>query len=631
MAAAQAARARVMAMSEAKTAHETLCRRVEEVGRLDRRCALTAGSGRLLWLIGGPLLALVGLQYWIGLPYYLRAPIFPLLAAAALYLGWKFVVRELLKKYTTTRAALLVEEMRPDLMTRLVSAIEIYPELENPAPRFDPGLVQALVIHAQRSTQSDDFCAVIDRAPARRQLMAAAVTMAAWIAAFALDASGMSASLLSMGNAWSEVRQLVQKASGARIVIDPLSQPAYLVGSDVSIHATQRGFHENEMTFFFKAEDDQKWQSAQLTVNGSGSASHLAKSAAKTFECYFVSGRIQSDHMTVLVTERPRIVNLKVETELPLYARRAPVIEPHSDGNLREKLFGSTVTLTIESNKKLKSAILKRSSSKEPENLVVGGQYARAVLRLSNEEWLADNAPAVIQETYTLQLTDEYGFSNEDLAHASELSVVKDQPPTVALVGVPNRSSADEPHVLEQALGGISALIRAKDDYGISKVTLFYRVESLDTNAEKSKDSRARAFTLPQAEIQQLNMLHFSETGAHVGDRIVFWAEIEDAYDLEPKKGPHKVKTPIFKIAVVSQEEMFDNLVNRDTWSPVWYDELKRASLPGREVQLRSSPEGEAAAKVAAKLLNAPQMGDSVRESDQQLIQDYFNSLNVAK
>lgn len=620
-----------MAMSEAKTAHETLCRRVEEVGRLDRRCALTAGSGRLLWSTGGPLLALVGLQYWIGLPYYLRAPIFPLLAAAALYLGWKFVVRELLKKYTTTRAALLVEEKRPDLMTRLVSAIEIYPELENPAPKFDPGLVQALVIHAQRSTQSDDFCAVIDRAPARRQLMAAAATIAAWIAAFALDSSGMSASLSSIGNAWSEVRQLVQKASGAKIVIDPLSQPAYLVGSDVSIRATQNGFHENEMTFFFKAEDEQKWQSASLTVNVGGSATHLAKSAAKTFECYFVSGRIQSDHMTVLVTERPRIVNLKIETELPLYARRAPVIEPHSDGNLREKLFGSTVTLTIESNKKLKSAILKRSSAKEPENLVVGGQYARAVLRLNNEEWLADAAPAVIQDTYTLQLTDEYGFSNEDAGHASELSVVKDQPPTVALVGVPNRSSADEPHVLEQALGGISALIRAKDDYGISKVTLYYRVESLDTNAEKSKDSRARAFTLPQAEIQQLNMLHLSETGAHVGDRIVFWAEIEDAYDLEPKKGPHKVKTPTFKIAVVSQEEMFDNLVNRDTWSPVWYDELKRASLPGREVQVRSSPEAEAAAKVAAKLLNAPQMGDSVRESDQQLIQDYFNSLNVAK
>ena len=620
-----------MAIAEAKSAHETLCRRVHDVAQLKRRCSLSAGSGRMMWMLGAPLLILLGMENWIGLPYYLRAPILPLLALTAIYLGWRLIVRELLKKYTSTSAALLVEEKRPELMTRLVSAIEIFPDLEKADPRFDPGLVQALVIHAQRSTQADDFCAVIDRAPARRQLMAAAATLAVWIAAFSLDPSGMRHSLFSMGNAWNEVRQLVAKAGGAKIVIDPLGQPAYLVGSDVSINAAQKGFHEDAMTFFFKGEDEQTWQSAPLQVDAGGRASHVAKSATKTFECYFVSGRIQSDHVTVLVTERPRIVNLKVETELPMYARRAPVIEPHSDGNLREKLFGSTVTLTIESNKKLKSATFKRSSSAEAENLVVGGQYARVVLRLTNEQWLAENAPPLIQETYALQLTDDYGFSNDDAAHNYELSVIKDQPPTVALIGIPNRSSADEPHILEQTLGGISVLVRAKDDYGISKVTVYYRVEGLETNAEKSKDNRVRAFTVPQAELQQLNMFHLSETGAHVGDRIVFWAEVEDAYDLEPKKGPHKVKTPTFKIAVVSQEEMFDNLVNRDTWSPVWYDELKRASLPGREVQVRSAPDAEAAAKVAAKLLNAPQMGDSVREADQQLIQDYFNSLNVVK
>lgn len=620
-----------MAFEQARSAHDTLCRRVAGVAGLHRRCAIGSGMGRFVWVMGAPFLALIAVELFIGLPYYVRAPILPLLILAAIWLTWQLISRAVLSSYSVTRAALLVEEKRPELNTRLVSAIELYSDLESAQPRFDPGLVQALVIHAQESTRSDDFCAVVDRRPARRQLIAAGLTLAAWAGAFALDPAGIRSSLLSMGNAWNEVRQLVEKAGGARIVIDPLDQPAYLVGSNVAIKASQKGFHSAEMVMNFKTENEAQWTTVPVTVDAAGRADHLAQAVGKTIDCYFVSGRIQSDHVTVLVTERPRIVNIKVETELPLYARRAPVVEPHSDGNLREKLFGSTVTLTIEANKKLKSASFKRSSVAEAEPMVSGGNYARIVLRLSNEQWLADDSMNILKETYKLKLSDDYGFTNDDAAHDYDLSVIKDQAPTLALLGLPHRSPTDEPHVLEQALGGINVVIRAKDDFGISKVTVFYRIENLETNSEKSKDTRVRSFTVPQADIQQLGLLRLSETDAKVGDRIVFWAEAEDAYDLEPKKGPHKIRTPVYKIAVVNQEEMFENLVNRDTWSPVWYDELKRASLPGRDAQVRTAPESEAASKVAVKLLNAPQMGDSVREADQQLIQDYFNSLNVAK
>jgi len=615
---------------DARTAHDSLCRRVMEVAALHQRCAITSGSGRLVWMLGLPLLLLIGAEMAVGLPFYLRAPILPGLAIAFVVLAWKYVIRAFIARYSTTRAALLVEEKRPELQTRLVSAIELYHDLEADKPRFDRGLVHALVVQTQLATQTEDFCAVVDRSPAKRQTLLAVATLIVWGIAFALNSSGIGNSLHRMVAAWSEVRQLAEKASGARIVITPLGQPAFLVGSDVSIRAEQQGFHSDEMTFHYKAEDEAKWNSAAVSVTPNGQAEHLAKQLGKTIECYFVSGHIQSERLKVLITERPRIVNLKVETELPQYARRAPVIEPHSDGHLREKLFGSTVTLTLEANKKLKTASLKRTSASEAESMVVGGNYARIVLRLNNEQWLTDEA-LIIKDTYTLRFSDDFGFSNDDESHPYDLSVIRDQAPTLALVGLPNRSSADEPHVLEQSLGGISAVIRAKDDFGISRVTVYYRVESLETNAAKHNDSRARSFTLPQADIQQLSLLRLSETDAKIGDRIVLWAEAEDAYDLEPAKGPHKVKTPVYKIAVVTREEMFENLVNRDTWSPVWYDELKRAALPGREVQVRTAPEAEAAAKVAAKLLNAPQMGDSVRQEDQQLIQDYFNSLSITK
>jgi hypothetical protein len=252
-------------------------------------------------------------------------------------------------------------------------------------------------------------------------------------------------------------------------------------------------------------------------------------------------------------------------------------------------------------------------------------------VRLDNEAWLEDESQATISETYTLKLTDEYGYSNEDASHAYSLVVVKDQAPQVSLIGIPHRSAKDEPHILEPQLGSFGVTVKAKDDCGVSKVTVHYKIESLETNSEKSKDTRTRVFQLPQAEISQLPMLRMTETGAKVGDRIVFWAEVEDAYDLEPKKGPHKARTPAYRMAVVTKEEMFETFANKDTWTPNWYDDVKKAALSSREQPGRTAPESEEAAKVAAKLLDAPQMGDSVRGADQQLIQDYFNSLNVQR
>jgi hypothetical protein len=89
------------------------------------------------------------------------------------------------------------ESERPQLNSRLVSAIELYPDLEASEPRFHRSMVQALVVHTQDSTQHDDFTAVIDRRPARRQALAGAATLVVWVLAFAL-VSGMIPAMVSM-------------------------------------------------------------------------------------------------------------------------------------------------------------------------------------------------------------------------------------------------------------------------------------------------------------------------------------------------------------------------------------------------------------------------------------------------
>ncbi|HWE04838.1 MAG TPA: hypothetical protein VG326_20700 [Tepidisphaeraceae bacterium] len=615
--------------SQVTQAHQSLRRRVLAVASAHRRSTVAAGTGRLIWWIGIPLLAILILQIAVGLPFYLRVPVIPLLALSLIWLTWRLVLQPLIGRYTVTQAALLVESARPHLSSKLVSALECYHDLQSPSPRFDGAMVAVLVTQTASSTASDDFTKVIDRRPMRRQLAVGGAALVLWLFAFVFAGHAMADAFRSLGSAWADVRNIAQKAGGAGIVVESLDCPAYLRGSDIAIHAHQHGFHANSMQAFVRATGEQRWKSADINVDDRGRAEFVVKGAADTFEIYFASSRIESDHKSVVVTERPRIANLSVEYDLPDYAHHAPITQPRSDGNL-EAVFGTTVIVTIRCNKPIKSAELKGSFLAKAQTLTVGGEYARAAIRLADARWLKDGAPSA--EKYFLALSDEYGYGNDDAGRPYNLVITKDQPPKIAFIGLPHRSIGDEPHLLEARMNSLSAVVRATDDFGVSKLTIHYRVEDLDTGKTKTEGSKEQLFPLPRVDIPQAVLLRFAELGAVAGDRVVFWAEAEDAYDLEqPAKGAHHTITPTYRIAVVSQEEAFNEVVYKDDWSTQWYDALKVATLTRREIPPRQSPEREPAAVVAKKLLDAPQNGDSVQGADRQLVQDYFDSLNVLR
>ncbi|HZK79941.1 MAG TPA: hypothetical protein VFC46_02715, partial [Humisphaera sp.] len=558
--------------SQVKQSYQTLRGRVLAVAAVHRRSTVAAGTGRLIWWIGLPLLAVLMLQVAIGLPFYLRVPVIPLVAVALVWLSWRLIFQPLIQRYTVTQAALLVESARPKLSSKLVSALECYHDLAAPCPRFDGAMVAVLVTQTASSTASDDFTKVIDRRPMHRQLAIAGAAIVLWLFAFVFAGHAMADAFRSLGTAWADVRNIAQKAGGAGIVVESLDRPAYLRGSDIAIHAHQHGFHAGSMQAFIRPTGEGQWKSADVAVDDQGRAEFVVKSAAETFEIYFASSRIESDRKSVIVTERPRIANLSVEYDLPDYAHHAPITQPRSDGNL-EAVFGTTVIVTIRCNKPIKAAQLTGSFLAKAQTLTVGGEYARAAIRLSDAKWLKDGAPS--PEKYFLGLSDEYGYGNDDANRPYNLVITKDQPPKIAFIGLPHRSIGDEPHLLEQRMNSLSAVVRATDDFGVSKLTIHYRVEDLDTGKTKAESFREQLFPLPRVDIPQAVLLRFGELGAVAGDRVVFWAEAEDAYDLEqPAKGAHHTITPTYRIAVVSQEEAFNEVVYKDDWSTQWYDAL---------------------------------------------------------
>ncbi len=618
-----------MNKQQAKEAYGTLVRRTWEVARLQSRCRLGEGLGRLIVCLALPLLLVLVLEHLIGLAFYLRAPVLPALAVGLLVLAWRWMLRPWLRRPGLYGAALIVERARPDLKTQLITALQVYPDLQNDSPHFDEQMVAAVVVQTQEKTRTEDFRTAVDRRPMYRFLGTAGGVVVMWIAAFAIGAGAMGSALGQLASAWQDVRNVVQKLAGARIEIEALEKDAYLVGAKVVVRARQHGFHSEQMEVYTRARGTDEWQQSTVPVDAQGQSSLVIPAATNSFEIYFAHARIVSNPVLVNVTEQPRIVSLSVEYELPEYTRRAPILQVRSDGNLRA-VYGTSVILSIESNKALQGAVLRGSFSGKPLKLTIGGKFARGLIRLTGKDWLSAARQKTVY-TYTLELRDEFGFSNGDAAHKYSLAVEPDLGPRIGFIGLPHRSSADEPHVLEDKLDGIAAIIRAGDDWGVAGIKLHYRLEDLESGAEKKHEVKEHRFPMPRPEVRQLLLLRLSEIGAKVGDRIVFWAEAEDAYDLEPETGPHKSRTPVYRVAVVAEEGLFDSVVYRDDWSTQWYDSIKVASLSKREIPPRLAPATEPAAKVAAKLLEAPAVTNRVPGNDRQLIRAYFETLNVVR
>lgn len=609
-----------------RNAWQTLEGKVTAVAALHKRCQLAEGAGRYFSRIGVPLLGIVGLDILISLPLALRVPVIPLFVLAGIAWGWRFIVKPIRERYSLKRSAMLVEDKRPALKSRVISALELYPELEKERSVFDRSLLEGLMRHAAESTEGDDFLDVVDRSPAKRQALAAFATAAIWIVLVAANPDGVLSTFSRFGSAWSEMRDIARKMAGARIIIEDLERPAYLRGADIQLKIAQEGFFNSSMDVFVRNEGETEWQRQPLAVDSNGKAEFTVAEAQTTFECYSSAGRIESERKTVIVTERPRIVKMSVEYDLPEYVRRASMVQPRSDGNLKA-LFGSSILLTIEANKPLASVSFKAGFLEKPEAFSVGGQFAQGAIRVDSPDWLK-NRSRLIQETYRLVLEDEYGFVNEDSGRRYNLQITKDVAPSIAFVGLPHRSSAAEPHVLERNLDGINLVIRGHDDYGITKVVLHYRIEDLDTGREKSNGSKPISLGVPRVEIPRMGLARLSKFNLEVGDRFVFWAEAEDAYDLEPESGPHTARTPTFRLAIVTEEQMFADVVYRDDWSANWYDSLKVASLAARRPPPRLAPESEPTAKIAEKLLEALPVTEGFQGEASEVIQSYFESLS---
>ena len=619
--------------ADVRQSYETLLARVFAVARKHCRVAVTDGASRAVLALLVPLLLTLAVDRWLGLHYVPRAAVVIAILAAMAYYLTRHCLLPWLKRYTMTEAAMLVEQGLPELNGRVVSALEVIDDLDRDRPRFDRDMVRALIHYAQDSTRDEDFGRVVETRRMRRNTTLAVACVALTVV-LAVAVPGAFGELFERFlSAFSEVGQFAQKIAGASIEVEP-GDNTILRGDSLRLVGSQRGFRSDQMRLHIRKEGNDSDTVEMLRTDASGVAQMRLTGLDVGFSYYFAAQKVRSAQYAIKVTERPRIVNMRIEYEFPRYVRRAPMVVGRSDGRI-EALYGSIAIVTIESNKPLSSAEMTLSykpDRQESQTLAMslGGRFARAIIKLDNTAWLAARE-ASISETYRIRLKCEDGYDSPDSDVPYQIVVKKDRPPDIRFVRLLNRSPEHEVHVLDSDASNIGFYVDARDDYGLRQITFHYRIEDLMSNEVRTEDTKKRVFQMPQSEFSAGLLLRLGELQPEIGDRIAFWAEAEDAYDLEEEKGPNTARTPEYRIAVVTREELFEEVLYSDDWSTTWYDPLKVATLSRRAIPPRTSPTNEPLAMVAELLLKQSPHSDRVSMEHRRMVEHYFNTINIER
>ena len=250
----------------------------------------------------------------------------------------------------------------------------------------------------------------------------------------------------------------------------------------------------------------------------------------KSFVFKVFLGDYVTDDYAVTIRVPPFIKESELEVTPPGYTGREPL--QYSLKNVNTPI-GSEIRFRIRPNRDIVAC-----------DLLVGD---RPPLELTAAEDVYVGAMRVTASMpFSVRLTDDRGLENTERV-TYFINAVSDQPPVVRLV---------EPRagVYRSKLSTLAFLIDVRDDYGVDKAGIGYRIFRPYKEGEETKEKDVQSGEIPvelaksgQTASGRLSRL-VNSFAAQEGDRIAFWAV---ASDNRPEK-PQQAKSDEVSVFLVS-------------------------------------------------------------------------------
>jgi hypothetical protein len=524
---------------EINTMSNLLASKIASVRR--KHALFTALRGLSAMLGVAVLLLAIGmlLDWYIELPWRVRAAILAIDLTVLTYMFLTFVIAPIIWGPDEDEAALMVERERPEFATRLIASVQ----LGRPgavAAGASPAIVRAMIAQTEEIAAPIIFSDVVKTEPLIKTA-AASFLVVVLGAAFFVYGSDVSQDLLAramLGNVDVPRKTRVEEISKDAVVA---------IGDAFTIEARARGINPDNGTvkLTYGGDRTQQFQIAPLPND----SRHFSRTVENVQESFKYQIHLNDGHgklYEVKALPRPSVVSVEFVQQYPPYTRKKP--ERRSPGDL-SLLAGSQLTLKVKASKAVKDGQIKLVGLNK--DLPLRVDPANATELTGTVE-----IPAKGLTGLSIRLQDEYGIQSRGET-IYPIDLVPDRDPVVRITW-PDRK---EELATQQAK--ILVAFEAADDFGVGKIFLRYKIDTVANGAEKFIE-----MDLTQENPDELRNvrrryefdLAALRPSALEGSNIEYWIEVQDGNNVT---GPGVASSDRFRVRIVSEIEKRADLMNR--------------------------------------------------------------------
>ena len=273
------------------------------------------------------------------------------------------------------------------------------------------------------------------------------------------------------------------------------------------------------------------WRNLLMTRNETEIAYRFTfKNVTQSMEYYIAVKETQSEHFQITVARAPILSRFQLKLNYPKYTQLSPQVLEENLGDVTT-LVGTTVHFEGEGNKPIASARLVFEES-DP-------------VKLTASEGTRLSGSFIVQrsERYHIELIDTDNVSNaQPIVYT--IHAIEDAEPQIEIVAPGQDVVLDDSMI-------VSLQLDAKDDYGVEKIQLVYRVEGTEDDVVVPLKIWDTTETAVFIEFPwDIDLI-----GLYPGDIISYHAE---AIDADNVSGPNIGKSNIYSIRFPTIAELYD-------------------------------------------------------------------------
>ncbi len=500
------------------------------------RAWVATGGARVVIALGLFLGTGMLLDWWLDLPWAVRALFLALDVGVLTWLLVNHVLKPLVRQPDDDTFALMVEKARPEFRTRLIASLQ----LTRPGA-LEPGAASAVVQAMGQETEDLarplQFSEVARLDEFKRYGSWAAVVL---VAGLMLFAAGGQTSLDLLKRALLATLPVPRKTR----VFCLTRQVRLGRGDSVTIEAMARGHIPNSGRLFVRSSFMREREYPMERGKQDPTLfSRTVENVQSSFTYYVRLNDGESDRYEVRVIPRPIITRMDCEQIPPPYSKLPQARRALGDLSL---LAGSRLRFRAEASKDLRSATLRLVGLTNDLPVAIQPERPR--------ELTGDiSIPARGLTGFSVQMTDTEGMESKDAA-VYGIEIVPDRVPAVRIV-LPDRK---EELVTRDAT--LLLAFQARDDFQIARVRLRYKLVEPEDAEIKAVEMELGTNALAEIrhrfewKLGELKPLLFE------GNRLEFWVEAEDNNDVT---GPGIGASDHQLLRVVTAEEKRADLLNR--------------------------------------------------------------------